>query len=290
MDSRHNEGGAEGQLLILHEEVVGVAVEYHAAYRLQRESIFRPDFCDVKGIKLEFIFVGGVHGLQKQLPLGVFSTGDGIVQILSGVAVVLPTHNSSFVIEQGSNTTGGLPVEFHQCLPAFSVYQHECVHSKAFHVTVVCGNTNIIHQEGEHVHCLGNVGEEISNSPSFLDVVFRVGFQRVHHVGEFHAVAYEENGHVVSNQIKIAFSGVEFNCKATGVTQRLGGAALVNDGGETDDEGGLHARSAEEVGTGEVADVVSDLKKTFGRGTTRMDDTLRDAFTIKLSNVGRRKR
>ena len=39
------------------------------------------------------------------------------------------------------------------------------------------------------------------------------------------------------------------------------GAALVSDGGETRDDGCLHSGSTQEVGAGEVAHVMSDLKE-----------------------------
>ena len=41
--TRHNKGRAEGQLLVLIEEVVGVLVQHHAANRLQGEQVLGPD-------------------------------------------------------------------------------------------------------------------------------------------------------------------------------------------------------------------------------------------------------
>jgi hypothetical protein len=49
----HHECGAESQLLILVEEVVGVPVEHHATHRLQGEHILRPHLGHVKGVKRE---------------------------------------------------------------------------------------------------------------------------------------------------------------------------------------------------------------------------------------------
>ena len=48
--------------------------------------------------------------------------------------------------------------------------------------------------------------------------------------------------------------------KATGVAQRLGGAALMNDSGETGDERRLHSWGPEHISSCEMRDVVSDLQ------------------------------
>ncbi len=45
----------------------------------------------------------------------------------------------------------------------------------------------------DHVHGLGDVGEEVSDAPILLDVVLGVGLERMHHVRELYAVADEEN-------------------------------------------------------------------------------------------------
>jgi hypothetical protein len=51
--TRHHECWAEGQLLVLVEEVVGVAVEHHAAHGLQWEHILRPHLGHVKRVKVK---------------------------------------------------------------------------------------------------------------------------------------------------------------------------------------------------------------------------------------------
>ena len=43
---------------------------------------------------------------------------------------------------------------------------------------------------------------------SHLLVVLWVGLEGMHHVGELHAIADEENGHVVSHHVKVAWTGV----------------------------------------------------------------------------------
>jgi hypothetical protein len=49
----HHECWAEGELLVLVEEVVWVAVEHHAPHRLQREHVLRPHLGHVQRVKAE---------------------------------------------------------------------------------------------------------------------------------------------------------------------------------------------------------------------------------------------
>ena len=53
VDARHYKGRAEGQLLILIEEVVWVAVQDHAAYGLQGEDILGPDLGHIQRVKVK---------------------------------------------------------------------------------------------------------------------------------------------------------------------------------------------------------------------------------------------
>ena len=59
----------------------------------------------------------------------------------------------------------------------------------------------------------------------------------------------------------------------------------MNDSGETHNYWGLYTRCTKKISTGEVRDVMRDLKETLGTGTPSMDDTLRDSFTVKLSEL-----
>ena len=60
----HDKGGAEGQLLVLVEEVVGVLVKNHAADWLQWEQMLRPDLGHVQRGKVKLVLILGVHRLH----------------------------------------------------------------------------------------------------------------------------------------------------------------------------------------------------------------------------------
>ena len=115
-----------------------------------------------------------------------------------------------------------------------------------------------------------------------LDVVDRVGLERVDHVRELHPVSDEKHRHVVAHQVPVALPGVKLDSEPARVADCLGRAALVDDGREARDDGRLRARGAEEVGAGKVRDVVGGLEEALGRGAAGVDDALRDALAVEL--------
>ena len=131
-----------------------------------------------------------------------------------------------------------------------------------------------------------HVREEVRNAPPLLDVGDRVGFQGVDHVGKLHAVPHEEDGHVIAHQVPVPLPCVKFDGKAAGVPDGFRGAALVDDCGEAGDDGGLHPRRPEQVGAGEVGDVVGDLEEALGGRAPGVDDPLGDALPVKLWGRG----
>lgn len=52
VDAGDDESRAECQLFVFIEEVVGVSVQDHAADWLEGEEVLRPDFGDIKGVKV----------------------------------------------------------------------------------------------------------------------------------------------------------------------------------------------------------------------------------------------
>lgn len=62
----HDEGRAEGELLVLGEEVVGVLVQHHAAHRLQGEQLLGPDLGHVQGVEVVLVLILHRHCLGQQ--------------------------------------------------------------------------------------------------------------------------------------------------------------------------------------------------------------------------------
>lgn len=136
--------------------------------------------------------------------------------------------------------------------PSFGRFVDEGVSldAKSLHVTVVDRNPHVVVKPSERQQALRVVRAEIEESPWFLNVRFRIRFERADDLGELHRVADEEHREIVADQIEVSFARVEFDGESTGIAEGFGAAALVDDGGESDDDGGLGAGCAEEVGAG----------------------------------------
>lgn len=282
MDARNHNSRAESNLLILVKEVVNVFVQHQATNGLERQDIFRPDLCDIKRVEVKLVFMSRIHHLNEETPLRIVPGSDGVIEILSSMAVVGSTDLDSFLIEEAFNPTRRFPVELHIVSFSGSVDKHVSVDTKAIHVPVVLWDTEIIKEEREHVKTLRVVREEVEYPPVLLNVGFGIRFQGVDHVGELHAVADEEDGEVVANEIEVAFSGVELDGKTTRISESLGAATLVDDGGETNNDGSLDTGSSEKISTSEVGNVMSDFKETLCTGTSGMHNPLRDPLPVEV--------
>jgi hypothetical protein len=223
--------------------------------------------------------------LDHELPLREVARGDGVVEILGGMAVIGASHHDCFLLQEILHTTCGLPVEFYVGFLTCLGDELECVHTEAFHVTVIGWDTNVVEQEREHVAGFRDVGEEVHDAPWLLEVALGVGLQGVDHVREFDPVPDEENWDIIPDHVEVPFPRVELHSEPTRVTERLGAASLVDHSGEADDQRGLHARRPEEVGAREVGDVVCHFEEALGAGAARVHHALRDALSVELRQL-----
>jgi len=152
VDAGDDCGGAEGQLLVLEEEVVRVLVEHHASDGLHGEDVLGPRLGDVQRVEGELVLVGRVHGLDAELPLGKVAPGDGVIEVLGGVAVVLAADHDGLVVQQALDAALGDPMELDVGLASGLVDEDKGVDAKALHVAVVERDADVVEEEGEHVH------------------------------------------------------------------------------------------------------------------------------------------
>lgn len=79
--------------------------------------------------------------------------------------------------------------------------------------------------------------------------------------------------------------GVELDGETTRISNGFGAPPFMNDGGETNDDRSLDTRCPEEVGTGEVSDIVSAFEEALGTGTPGMNNTLWNALPGKMRDL-----
>jgi hypothetical protein len=95
------------------------------------------------------------------------------------------------------------------------------------------------------VRGLGGERDEVEDAPRVLPVGHRVRLEGVHHVGELHRVADEEDLQVVPDDVPVAGLGVHLDREAARVAQRLGRVAAVDDAREAHEQRRALARAAE---------------------------------------------
>lgn len=77
-------------------------------------------------------------------------------------------------------------------------------------------------------------------------------------------------------------SSVKLDGETPRVPEGFGAATFMDDGGETDNQRRLDSGGSEEVGAGEVRDVMSHLEEPFGACASSMDHTFGDSLTCEV--------
>uniref|UniRef100_A0A0A9CT79 Cat1 n=1 Tax=Arundo donax TaxID=35708 RepID=A0A0A9CT79_ARUDO len=79
VDSRDNNCWAESNLFILCKEVINVLVQHHPPNRLQGDDILWPGLGDIKWVKVKFILMIRINGLDVKLPFWVIPSCNRII-------------------------------------------------------------------------------------------------------------------------------------------------------------------------------------------------------------------
>ena len=107
----------------------------------------------------------------------------------------------------------------------------------------------------------------------------------VDEIREFVGISQEEHRGVVSNQIPVAFFGVELHGKAPHITLGIGSPELAGHGGEANDEIGLLSYLGKDLGPRVLRDIVGDGERAISTPALRVDCALRDALAILVGEL-----
>jgi len=135
-DPGHEVARGESSLFDLGEVVLRVAVEDHAAHRVQRCVAVGPDLSDVEGVEAVVLDLLGGHDLRVDLPARVLAALDRLVQIASGVVRVLALHALGLVPGQVLDALFGFEVDLHPEVLTLVVVPLEGVSAVAVHVSI----------------------------------------------------------------------------------------------------------------------------------------------------------
>lgn len=232
------------------------------------------------GSKSNLASCSGFQDLDVQVPLRIVALVDVSDQVTRHVVEVLALDGLDFLGAQALLALQALPVELDVVHLALRVDELVGVHAVAVHLAVAGGRAIVGVHPRQHVRGLGLVREEVEEAVRVLHVAVGRRLERVDHVRELHRVADEEHRQVVADQVPVAFAGVELGGEAARIAQRLRRMAAVDHAGEAHEHRCLFA-GREDLGAGQVGDVLGGDEHAVRAGAARVDDALGNALAIK---------
>lgn len=272
----------KGSLLNVGIVVLGVLVQNELTKTSQGVVLVRPNLGQVENGEGSRLGLLGGHGLDVDSPRWVVTLLDGFKQVALDIVGVLTSKLASLLVVQGLDTLVRNEVDLDVDKRAVLLDPLVSVTGVTVHVTVTGRSTTVGEELQKLVSSLGVVCEVVPEHVSILQVSFWVSLLGVDENGELGWVSDEKDGGVVVDPVGVTFLSVELGGETTGISGSVGRTLLATNGGKSGKGSGALANLAEEVGAGQVRNVVSDLKVTEGTGTLGVDDTLGDSLAVKV--------
>jgi len=151
------------------------------------------------------------------------------------------------------------------------------------HVVVTVRSSTIRKEDHDLVNGLWVLGEVVPKHVRVLQMGLGMPLLSVNKVGEFGGVTDEEDGGVIEDPIPVTLISSELDGEATGVASGIGRARFTTDSGETDCcADSLSHRPQQRLGS-DVTEIMGDLEVTVSTSTFGMDNSLRNALSVKVS-------
>ena len=156
INTRHHMRGAKGHLLGLGKEVVRIAVQHHAAHRLDRDQFFRNNLGRVQDVKAELLCLFLGEDLHAQLVFRVGTCLDPLPQV-APVVVRVGTGNLDRLVPHLRMRAGHrVPVKLDKHRFSGVVDKAKAVHAEALHRGVAARKRAVRHLPHQHVGGLGH--------------------------------------------------------------------------------------------------------------------------------------
>jgi hypothetical protein len=104
-------------------------------------------------------------------------------------------------------------------------------------------------------------------------------------VWKLHCILNEEDGDVVSNDIPVAFFGVELDSEASDIANSVGGSTATQNGREAQKDGRCAGCISEDAGRGNVCGGLKECEFAKGARAAGVDDTLGDALMVEAVDL-----
>jgi hypothetical protein len=106
-------------------------------------------------------------------------------------------------------------------------------------------------------------------------------------IRELNRVLDEEDWYVVSNNVPIAFLGIEFDSKTTHISHCVGAATAALDSGEAEEDWCLSRCIGQHRCKGKVLCTFEECEFAKCSSSSSVDNTLRNPFMVEAMNLGR---
>lgn len=180
-----------------------------------------PDLGDV----IDVPFVLFPFCLRNQLnihrPGGVLSSLDSLVQILRRIVRIVSSCGLRLVKREILDTLISFKGVLDEENLSLIVHPLVSVATVAVHVAEALRCTSICVHDGQSVHGLRNLPEEVPHRIGVEEILDWMWLQCVKEVGCHYWVADEETGEVDSNHVIVALLCVKFECETSNVSEKV---------------------------------------------------------------------
>ena len=256
VDPRHHVAGAEGDLLGLGEEIVGIAVEHQLADDANRQHLLGDDLGRVEHVIRLAVREFLVEQLHAQIPFGIVAAVDPLEQVASLEVGIGAGDLDRLVPDRRGEPRARLPVKLDEGAFPLGIDEAEGMDAEPLHRGEAARQRAIRHRPHDHMGRLGHqrdeVPEGVVRGRRLWIAAIGLHLGGVDQVGELHRVLDEEHRDVVADQVPIALARVELHRKAAHVARRVDRPGAASDRGEAHEHLGALALLLEQVGAGDV--------------------------------------
>ena len=289
IDARNNVLRAKCHLLGFSKEVVGVAVQYHPANRLDRNEFFGNQFGGIQNVEAELLGLRFGKNLHAQFPFRIGTRLDTLPQIATVEIRISAGNLHRFVPHQRMRAGCRIPVEFDIYRFPRVIDKTKGVNAKALHGGKAAGNRAVRHLPHQHVGGFRHQGHEIPESVvragGLRHLVVRLGLDGMHQVRKLDRILNEEHRHVVAHNVPVALIGIKLDGKPAHVARGVFRAAFAGHGGKSHEHRCDLAGFLERRRLGVLGQRLVAFEIAVRTGTPRMHDTFWNALMVKVRHL-----
>ncbi|MCY1433867.1 hypothetical protein D9M71_499070 [compost metagenome] len=157
--------------------------------------------------------------------------------------------------------------------------------TEAMHVPIPVGDTTIGEQDSDLVQSLGRMRPEVPHHLRALEIALGQTFLSMDKVGKLQWITNEEHRRVVTDDVPIAFFGIELQGETAWVALGIRRTALATHRGKPQKGWRLLANRLEQLGARVLADIPGDGKGAVSTRALSMYAAFRDILAVEVREL-----